>query len=94
MRERGDVLPDVAPGKATEQYLERRRKKLARLAAALLILIVIVPDFALVRLNIRGFSFMGTSLIIMMAAFWDLRLQITGLLKHHNQKYVLFRKER
>lgn len=94
MREQGDVLPDVAPGKATEQYLERRRKKLARLAAALLILIVIVPDFALVRLNIRGFSFMGTSLIIMMAAFWDLRLQITGLLKHHNQKYVLFRKER
>lgn len=92
MRERGDVLPDVTPGKETEQYLERRRKKLAWVAAALLLLIAVVPDFVLVQLGIRGFSFMGTSLIIMMAAFWDLRLRLTGRLKHHNKKYVLFGK--
>lgn len=90
MRERGDVLPDVTPGKETEMYLERRRKKLARVAAVLLLLIAVMPDFMLVRLGIRGFSFMGTSLIIMMAAFWDLRLRLTGRLKHHNKKYVLF----
>lgn len=93
MRERGDVLPDVTPGKETEKYLERRRKKLARIAAFMLLLIAVVPDFMLVRLGIRGFSFMGTSLIIMMAAFWDLRLRLTGRLKHHNKKYVLFGKE-
>lgn len=92
MRERGDVLPDVEPGKKTEKYLERRRKKLARIAAVLLLLIAVVPDFVLVRLGVSGFSFMGTSLIIMMAAFWDLRLRLTGRLKHHNKKYVLFRK--
>lgn len=92
MRERGDVLPDVMPGKETEKYLERRRKKLARVAAVLLLLIAVVPDFMLVRLGIRGFSFMGTSLIIMMAAFWDLRLRLTGRLKHRNKKYVLFQK--
>lgn len=90
MRERGDVVPDVAPGKDTEKYFERRRRKLARVAAVMLLLIAVVPDFVLVRLGIRGFSFMGTSLIIMMAAFWDLRLRLTGRLKHHNKKYVLF----
>lgn len=91
MRERGDVVPDVAPGKETEKYFERRRRKLARVAAVMLLLIAVVPDFVLVRLGIRGFSFMGTSLIIMMAAFWDLRLRLTGCLKHHNKKYVLFK---
>ena len=83
-------MPDVAPGKETEKYFERRRRKLARVAAVMLLLIAVVPDFVLVRLGIRGFSFMGTSLIIMMAAFWDLRLRLTGRLKHHNKKYVLF----
>ena len=90
MRERGDVVPDIAPGKETEKYFERRRRKLARVAALMLLLISVVPDFVLVRLGIRGFSFMGTSLIIMMAAFWDLRFRLTGRLKHHNKKYVLF----
>lgn len=91
MRERGDVIPGVRPGEETEQYLDKRRRKLSIISAVLIIIIAILPDFVFARLDITGFSFMGTSLIILMAAFFDLRLRITGLLKQHNKKYSLFK---
>lgn len=91
MRERGDVIPGIRPGEETEQYLDKRRRKLSIISAALIIIVAILPDFVFARLGITGFSFMGTSLIILMAAFYDLRLRITGLLKQHNKKYSLFR---
>lgn len=91
MRERGDVIPGVRPGEETEQYLDKRRRKLSIISAALIIIVAILPDFVFAKLGITGFSFMGTSLIILMAAFYDLRLRITGLLKQHNKKYSLFR---
>lgn len=90
MRERGDVIPGVRPGEETEQYLDKRRRKLSIISAVLIIIIAILPDFVFAKLGITGFSFMGTSLIILMAAFYDLRLRITGLLKQHNKKYSLF----
>lgn len=91
MRERGDVIPGVRPGEETEQYLDKRRRKLSIISAVLIIIVAILPDFVFAKLGITGFSFMGTSLIILMAAFYDLRLRITGLLKQHNKKYSLFR---
>lgn len=91
MRERGDVIPGVRPGEETEQYLDKRRRKLSIISAVLIIIIAILPDFVFAKLGIAGFSFMGTSLIILMAAFYDLRLRITGLLKQHNKKYSLFK---
>lgn len=91
MRERGDVIPGVRPGEETEQYLDKRRRKLSIISAVLIIIIAILPDFVFAKLNITGFSFMGTSLIILIAAFYDLRLRITGLLKQHNKKYSLFK---
>lgn len=91
MRERGDVIPGIRPGEETEQYLDKRRRKLSIISAVLIIIVAILPDFVFARLGITGFSFMGTSLIILMAAFYDLRLRITGLLKQHNKKYSLFR---
>lgn len=91
MRERGDVIPGVRPGEETEQYLDKRRRKLSIISAVLIIIIAILPDFVFAKLNIVGFSFMGTSLIILMATFYDLRLRITGLLKQHNKKYSLFK---
>ena len=91
MRERGDVIPGVRPGEETEQYLDKRRRKLSIISAVLIIIVAILPDFVFTKLNIVGFSFMGTSLIILMAAFYDLRLRITGLLKQHNKKYSLFK---
>lgn len=91
MRERGDVIPGVRPGEETEQYLDKRRRKLSIISAVLIIIVAILPDFVFAKLNITGFSFMGTSLIILMAAFYDLRLRITGLLKQHNKKYNLFK---
>lgn len=93
MRERGDVIAGVSPGKDTEVYLERRRRKCSRVAAMFLLIIAVVPDLVFGQLGLLGFSFMGTSLIIMMAAFWDLRFRITGMTKHWNKKYRLFRKE-
>lgn len=91
MRERGDVIPGVRPGEETEQYLDKRRRKLSIISAVLIIIVAILPDFVFAKLGITGFSFMGTSLIILMAAFYDLRLRITGLLKQHNKKYSLFK---
>lgn len=91
MRERGDVIPGIRPGEETEQYLDKRRRKLSIISAVLIIIVAILPDFVFAKLGITGFSFMGTSLIILMAAFYDLRLRITGLLKQHNKKYSLFR---
>lgn len=91
MRERGDVIPGVRPGEETEQYLDKRRRKLSIISAVLIIIVAILPDFVFARFGITGFSFMGTSLIILMAAFYDLRLRITGLLKQHNKKYSLFK---
>ena len=91
MRERGDVIPGARPGEETEQYLDKRRRKLSIISAVLIIIIAILPDFVFAKLGIAGFSFMGTSLIILMAAFYDLRLRITGLLKQHNKKYSLFK---
>ena len=91
MRERGDVIPGARPGEETEQYLDKRRRKLSIISAVLIIIVAILPDFVFAKLGITGFSFMGTSLIILMAAFYDLRLRITGLLKQHNKKYSLFR---
>lgn len=91
MRERGDVIPGVRPGEETEQYLDKRRRKLSIISAVLIIIVAILPDFVFARLGIAGFSFMGTSLIILMAAFFDLRLRTTGLLKQHNKKYSLFK---
>ena len=91
MRERGDVIPGIRPGEETEQYLDNRRRKLSIISAVLIIIVAILPDFVFAKLGITGFSFMGTSLIILMAAFYDLRLRITGLLKQHNKKYSLFR---
>lgn len=90
MRERGDVLPGIRPGKDTEDYLDVRRRKLSVICAVFLVLIAVLPDFFLARLGIRGFSFTGTSLIIMMAAFWGLRLRVTGLFKHFNPRYQLW----
>lgn len=90
MRERGDVIPGIRPGKDTEKFLDKRRVKLSLISAVLLIIVAIVPDFALGILKVDGFSFMGASLIILIAAFYDLRLRITGLLKQHNKKYQLF----
>lgn len=92
MRERGDVIPGVRPGDDTKNYLHRRRRKLAFIGAFLLCLVAVLPDFILTQVGLSTMSFMGTSLVILMAAFWDLRLRFKGLTKHWNHKYVLFPK--
>lgn len=90
MRERGDVIPGVRPGKDTEKYLEVRRVKLACISCVFLIILALVPDILCAQVGLNNMSFLGVSLIILMAAFWDMRLRWCGLTKHWNAKYSLF----
>ncbi len=94
MREKGDVIDGVRPGADTERYLERRRVKLAWVNTAMLIFIALVPDYAMAALGMTNLSFLGVSLVILMSAFWDLRLRFTGLTKHWSAKYSLFDESR
>lgn len=89
MRENGDVIPSVKPGNDTVKYLNKCRFKLSVMSAFFLLFIALIPDIVLARMELRSFSFMGTGLIILMAAFWDLRLRFTALTKHWNIKYRL-----
>lgn len=90
MLERGDVIVGVRPGEDTVKYLEKRRRKIALVSSIFLVLIVLVPDMVLVHLGMASLSFMGVSLIILVAAFYDLRLRFTGMTKRWNTKYRLF----
>lgn len=90
MRERGDVIIGVRPGDDTVKYLEKRRRKIALVSSIFLVLIVLVPDMVLAHLGMASLSFMGVSLIILVAAFYDLRLRLTGMTKRWNKKYRLF----
>ena len=55
MRERGDVIPAVRPGEETEQYLDKRRRKLSIISAVLNIIVAILPDFVFSIIGITGF---------------------------------------
>lgn len=90
MRQRGDVIPGVRPGEETEVYITKRRRKLAFAGAIMLVFIAVLPDLVLTQIGLSSMSFMGTSLIILVAAFYDLRLRVKGMTKHWNYKYQLF----
>ena len=90
MRERGDVIVGVAPGHDTEVYLEKRRRKLAIISALMLVAVAVLPDLALSLLGITGVQFAGTSMVIMVGAFWQTRMAYVGMTRHRSRKYNLF----
>ena len=87
---RGDVIKGV-PVSEMVPYLEKRRKKLAWISSIFMVIIAVVPDMVALKCGVTTFSFMGTSLIILMAAFMDVKIRLTGMMQSYNKKYELFK---
>ena len=87
---RGDVIKGV-PVSEMVPYLEKRRKKLAWISSIFMVIIAVVPDMVALKCGVTTFSFMGTSLIILMAAFMDVKIRLTGMMQSYNKKYKLFK---
>ena len=87
---RGDVIKGV-PVSEMLPYLEKRRKKLAWISSIFMVIIAVVPDMVALKCGVTTFSFMGTSLIILMAAFMDVKIRLTGMMQSYNKKYKLFK---
>ena len=87
---RGDVIKGV-PVSEMVPYLEKRRKKLAWISSIFMVIIAVVPDMVALKGGVTTFSFMGTSLIILMAAFMDVKIRLTGMMQSYNKKYKLFK---
>lgn len=87
---RGDVIKGV-PVSEMVPYLEKRRKKLAWISSVFMVIIAVVPDMVALKCGVTTFSFMGTSLIILMAAFMDVKIRLTGMMQSYNKKYKLFK---
>lgn len=87
---RGDVIKGV-PVSEMVPYLEKRRKKLAWISSTFMVIIAVVPDMVALKCGVTTFSFMGTSLIILMAAFMDVKIRLTGMMQSYNKKYKLFK---
>ncbi len=90
MREAGDVIPGIRPGEETQKYLDSYRKRLSVVSALLLIVIVFISDAMTQLLGLPQLVVMGTSLVILIATYWDMHLRITGLLRHLMKRYNLF----
>lgn len=87
---RGDVIKGV-PVSEMGPYFEKRRKKLAWISSIFMVIIAVVPDMVALKCGVTTFSFMGTSLIILMAAFMDVKIRLTGMMQSYNKKYKLFK---
>ena len=87
---RGDVIKGV-PVSEMVPHLEKRRKKLAWISSIFMVIIAVVPDMVALKCGVTTFSFMGTSLIILMAAFMDVKIRLTGMMQSYNKKYKLFK---
>lgn len=93
MRKNGDIIPSVAPGKESVLFLEKQRKILTVINVAFLLVIAIVPDFICVRMGISNFTFLGTSLIIIISVFFDTAFRLRAASIHNDRKFALFGKE-
>lgn len=87
---RGDVIKGV-PVSEMVPYFEKRRKKLAWISSIFMVIIAVVPDMVALKCGVTTFSFMGTSLIILMAAFMDVKIRLMGMMQSYNKKYELFK---
>lgn len=94
MRKNGNVIPYVQPGEDTVAYLERRRKILSVVNVLFLIVLSVLPDLVCTHLHVT-FSFLGTSLIIVIAMLFDTALRLRAVSIHNDNRFNLFyRKEK
>lgn len=90
MKKNGNVIPGVNPGKPTVAFLNRRRKVMSMVNVAFLILIAVIPDFICSVAGIGSFTFLGTSLVIIISMLMDTATRIRAMSIHNDKRFVLF----
>lgn len=92
MKKNGNIIPGVNPGRETVEYLEKRRKIMSMVNIVFLLVIAILPDMICTYLGISSFSFLGTSLIIVISMLFDTSLRMQAVSIHNDKKFGLFGK--
>lgn len=90
MKKNGNVIPGINPGADTVAFLEKRRKVMSILNVSFLLVIAIVPDAICALLGIHSFTFLGTSLIIVINMLFDTSLRMRAVSLHNDKKFRLF----
>lgn len=90
MKKNGDVIPGVNPGADTVDFLEKRRVKMSMINVVFLLVIAILPDFLCAKFGITAFSFLGTSLIIIISMLFDTALRLRAASIHNDKQFKLF----
>ena len=90
MKKNGNVIPGINPGNDTVNFLNRRRKVMSMVNVAFLLVIAVVPDLMCVLLGIGSFTFLGTSLIIVISMLFDTALRINAVSLHNDKQFLLF----
>lgn len=90
MKKNGNIIPGVNPGADTVKFLERRRKVMSVINVVFLLVIAIVPDFVCSLLGITSFTFLGTSLIIIVNMLSDTALRVRAASLHNDRQFHLF----
>lgn len=94
MKKNGNTIPGVNPGADTIKFLEKRRKIMTIINVLFLLVIALVPDFICTKLNISEFSFLGTSLIIIISMLFDTALRLRAASIHNDNSFRLFDERR
>ena len=90
MKKNGDVIANVKPGEESIRFFEKRRLVLTVLNILFLLVIVILPELICSLLGIGGFSFIGTSLIIVIAMLTDTSMKLRAESIHNSRRHRLF----
>ena len=90
LRQNGDVILGVRPGADTVRFLNKARLRVCIISCVMLISIVTIPEILLINFLHVQLPLIGTSIVIVIAVFWDLGLCISGLSKHLSRKYDIF----
>lgn len=92
MKKNGNVIPDINPGQDTVRFLEKRRKVMSAINVVFLIVIAVIPDLVCSLLGIQNFTFLGTSLIIIISMLFDTALRTRAASIHNDKQFRLFGK--
>lgn len=93
MKKNGNVIPGINPGDDTVKFLEKRRKVMSAINIIFLLVIAIVPDLLCSILGIHSFTFLGTSLIIIINMLFDTALRTRAASIHNDKQFRLFGNE-
>mgnify|MGYP002526406763 CR=1 FL=1 len=91
LKRSGAVIIGVVPGADTEQYLKQHIGRLNRLGCLGLCFVAFIPIFLGRFFGVTSLSFLGTSLIIIVAVFTE--TWYTWRVEKRSLKYLKYRRE-